>query len=1031
MSLTVAQLVARLSADTSGFYKGMAVANASMVRSGSIIGRVAAGAGLATLAMGYMAVRSAGDFQQSMNILQAVSGGTTRQLSLMQKEALALGADLKLPNTSARDAADAMVELSKGGLSVNQILTATRGTIQLSLAANEDLTSSAQTVTRALKAFGLGGGQATTIANLLAAAANKSTAEFSDLQLGLQNASAQFSGAGYHVQTLTVALAELADKGLNGSIAGTSLKYMLQRLENPTTKAAAAIKLLNVHVANSKGEILPLRTIIGQFADGMAHMTNIQKQQTLNTIFGQRANAAMFDLVKGGIGTWDKYSKAIVGTNAAQKMAEARTKGFNGAIQGFESALSTLATVIGLDLLPTLTIAIKGMAKWIESLNTQAIINFINTIGHIVAAIVGFIAHSNAAQTAIGMLLAGFLAFKILLGIANMINGVRTAMIAMNAAMIASPVVLVIAAIAALAAGLFILYERSATARRIMNEIWAFMRSNLGPTFQWLKGVVTQLAQWIGAKFQQIRAYVHQNSAQIKSDLSFIWNSIVGQVRGTLNSLVSIFHVIWPALRVYLQGAWNAMKIIVTTSLKVIRDVVNIVMGALRGDWGRAWRGIKALVGDVLHGIIALIKNILSTGVHIAFELAKSIGASIGHGIIDGVKGLAGELKGAVTGAVNSAVGGIAGALHIHSPSGVTRDKIGKPLGEGIIVGFLLGLNDLPARVGDSLKAKLTAVQTQVSAQMQLFQSKFQTFQSYVDQAFDAISQQHLGPKGRLLQKLTDAHDAAQLKDALTQAKKAVVDAQAQMVAAQNATYDSAQARNDAIAAAQQALTDALKQKAEAQYQIQIASLEKAAAEEDKQYQARRNLQKQHLDAMLANFEVQMQKHPERAAYWQKRITQTLQKYGVTYQAAGEAMGTAFAVGLKEAEHAIEAEIKKIANIIARYLRLHSPAETGPLSDLDRWWDSFAKTLVQGLDPALIRSSALGMAQAAQVSASGSYTPGLTSSSTGGPGTGSQIIVPVSGNTFLTNERETLRAISDALAKVAPTGDSRLQLKTQ
>lgn len=1031
MALTVAQLVARLSADTSGFYKGMAVANASMVRSGGIIGRVAAGAGLATLAMGYMAVHAAGDFQQSMNILQAVSGSTGHQLESLQKQAIALGADLKLPNTSAKDAADAMVELSKGGLSVNQILKATRGTIQLSLAANMDLASSAQTVARALKAFGLGGSQATVIANLLAAAANKSTAEFSDLQLGLQNASAQFTGAGYNIQTLVVALADLADRGLNGSIAGTSLKYMLQRLENPTTKAAAAMKQLNVHIADSKGNILPLRALIGQFATGMEHMTTVQKQQTLNTIFGARANAAMFKLVQGGTKAWDDYTKKIVGNNAAQKMAEARTKGFNGALQGFKSAVETFAIVIGLDLLPPLTKAIKVMALWVEGLNTTAIINFINTIGHLVAGIVGFIAHSAAAQAAIAAFLGGFVAFKVLLGIANMINGVRAAMVAMNAAMIASPVVLVIAAIVALAAGLYILYQRSATARRIMNEIWAFMRSSLGPTFQWLKGVVTDLAQWIGAKFQQIRNYVHQNSAQIKSDLSFIWSGIVSAVRTYLGMITAVFHVIWPALRVYLQGAWNSMKIIVTTALKVIRDVVNIVMGVLRGDWGRAWRGIVSLVKDVLSGLGALIKNVLSTAVHIAYALAKSIGSAIVHGIIDGVKGLAGELKGAVTGAVNGAIGGIAGALGIGSPSKVTRDKIGKPLAEGVIEGFLLGLNDLPAKVGAALKAKLTAVQTQVSAQMQLFQSKFQTFQNYVDTAFDAISQAHLGPKGRLLQKLTDAHDAAQLKDALNQAKKAVVDAQAQMVAAQSATYDSAQARNDAIASAQQALTDALKQKAEAQYQIQIAALQKESAEEDKQYQARRNLQKQHLDAMLTNLEAQMQKHPERAAYWQKRITQTLRSYGITYQSAGEAMGTAFAIGLRQAEHAIEAEIKKIALIIARYLKLHSPAEAGPLSDLHRWWDPFAKTLTQGLDPALIRSKALGMARAAQVSASSSFTPGLTSSSTRGSGAGGmQIIVPVSGNTFLTNERETLRAISDALAKVAPGGDSRLQLKT-
>src|SRR3990167_8282437 len=152
MSLTVAQLVARLTADTSGFYRAMAIANSSMLRTGGIISRVSAGAGLAVLGMGIISLRAAGNFQQSLNLLQAVSGATTKQLGDLRGEAIALGKDFKLPNVSAKDAALAMVELSKGGLSVTRTLRATRGALQLGLAANMDFAQSAQLVARALKA---------------------------------------------------------------------------------------------------------------------------------------------------------------------------------------------------------------------------------------------------------------------------------------------------------------------------------------------------------------------------------------------------------------------------------------------------------------------------------------------------------------------------------------------------------------------------------------------------------------------------------------------------------------------------------------------------------------------------------------------------------------------------------------------------------------------------------------------------------------------------------------------------------------
>ena len=49
-----------------------------------------------------------------------------------------LGADITLPAVSAASAANAMAELAKAGLSVNQAIAATRGVLQLATAASID-----------------------------------------------------------------------------------------------------------------------------------------------------------------------------------------------------------------------------------------------------------------------------------------------------------------------------------------------------------------------------------------------------------------------------------------------------------------------------------------------------------------------------------------------------------------------------------------------------------------------------------------------------------------------------------------------------------------------------------------------------------------------------------------------------------------------------------------------------------------------------------------------------------------------------
>ena len=68
-----------------------------------------------------------------------------------------------------------------------------------------------------------------------------------------------------------------------------------------------------------------------------------------------------------------------------------------------------------------------------------------------------------------------------------------------------------------------------------------------------------------------------------------------------------------------------------------------------------------------------------------------------------------------------------------------------------------------------------------------------------------------------------------------------------------------------------------------------------------------------------------------------------------TYQNAGQALGQAFADGIMAAIPAIQAAAQAAAEAAAQYLELNSPADKGPLSTLDRWWDAFAPTLYQPL----------------------------------------------------------------------------------
>lgn len=80
---------------------------------------------------GKAAIDLASTYSEFMNVLQATSGASQKEISQLDKLAQELGADLTLPATSAADAAEAMLELSKSGLSVNNVMDASRAVLQL------------------------------------------------------------------------------------------------------------------------------------------------------------------------------------------------------------------------------------------------------------------------------------------------------------------------------------------------------------------------------------------------------------------------------------------------------------------------------------------------------------------------------------------------------------------------------------------------------------------------------------------------------------------------------------------------------------------------------------------------------------------------------------------------------------------------------------------------------------------------------------------------------------------------------------
>ena len=181
-------------------------------------------------------VSKAAEFEAKMSNIKAVTGESAETMKKFNDAAIKAGADTAF---SAAEAADAIGELAKAGVSTKDILNGgLTASLNLATAGELDLKEAAEITSTALNAFKRDGMTATQAANQLAGAANASATDVHELKYGLSMVAPVASGLGLSFRDTTNALAVFAQNGLKGSDAGTSLKTMLMNLQPQTDKQA-------------------------------------------------------------------------------------------------------------------------------------------------------------------------------------------------------------------------------------------------------------------------------------------------------------------------------------------------------------------------------------------------------------------------------------------------------------------------------------------------------------------------------------------------------------------------------------------------------------------------------------------------------------------------------------------------------------------------------------------------------------------------------------------------------------------------
>lgn len=304
-------------------------------------------------------------YQRQMNLFRAVTSATAAQMKRAAVVAQELGNDLSLPGSTAADAAEGMVELSKAGFRADQSIDAVRASLQLAAAADVNAATSAKYLGDIMDQYGLGADQAAKASDTLAATANSASGSITDIYYSMRYAGPVANALGVSLEDTAAAVGMLGKAGILGQTAGTSLRGIFANLAAPTPKMRTALKELGIDAWDAQGQFRGLRVVIDGLAKAEHDLSQKDFAAGVTRAFGKPALSGAVALAHQGTESFDDLSMAVRQTGAAASITASRGQGLSGAMV----QLRTQARQTGLALY-------EGMApglEWVTRLLTRGL----------------------------------------------------------------------------------------------------------------------------------------------------------------------------------------------------------------------------------------------------------------------------------------------------------------------------------------------------------------------------------------------------------------------------------------------------------------------------------------------------------------------------------------------------------------------------------------------------------------------------------------------------------------------------------
>ena len=444
--------------------------------------------------------------------------------------------------------------------------------------------------------------------------------------------------------------ASLVSVGVPSEVAATGLKNIslgLMAGASATKKQSAAFKSLGLDAEDVAKRMT--KDGEGTLIDVFQRIKKLPKDvqaATLKNLFGKESIQSASELAKH----IDEVSKNMKNAHDKSKTNGSVDAEYNQRLKTMGNAFSTLKNRVvnmGVDLGSALGPSLVQVANSIGPLITkfsQLIQKHPQLTANILKAVAGFAAfkiglgglakgfapvfsgiskgiHIFDKFKAAGSFAEGFkTAFPAISKVGSMFKKVG---LAIKAAFMANPVILIIAAIVAVIAIVVVLYNKCAWFRNGVNAIFKAVANFIKQVWQGIKPTVMNVITGIKNIVKQGVDFIKLVWKIIKPTVMEVWNAIKTAASVAMKGItilvkasIAVLKAVWKVLKPVVVAVWNAIKAVVLMVIKIIVVYIKTYINIIKAAWKVltiavkvVWTVIKAVILVVIVAIVVVIRT--------------------------------------------------------------------------------------------------------------------------------------------------------------------------------------------------------------------------------------------------------------------------------------------------------------------------------------------------------------------------------------------------------------------------------------